>query len=187
MVATAVLLVRRLRRATPTHRRVLVPLFSYGIAAVLFIALSGNVLVRLLEMPAVLVAVLQLVAIAGIPVAFVLGILLGSFARTGQLEELGTWLGAAGGERPALTSALAATLGDPSLEVTFWCRNVRRSSTPTGCRWLSRRPVPSGRTSRSTSRASPSRRSRSVRRSSTSRMPFDPRVRSWRSRSNGNA
>lgn len=120
MVATAVLLVRRLARATPTHRRVLIPLFSYGIAAVLFIALSGNVLVRLLHVPGAMVAVLQLVVVAGIPIAFVLGILLGSFARTGQLEELGTWLGVAGGERPALTAALAATLGDPSLEVVFW-------------------------------------------------------------------
>ncbi len=120
MVATAILLVRRLRRSSIGHRRVLVPLFSYGIAAVLFIALSGNVLVRLLHVAPAIVAVLQLVAVAGIPIAFTLGILLGSFARTGQLEELGTWLGVAGGERPALTAALSRTLGDPSLEVSFW-------------------------------------------------------------------
>ena len=120
MVATAVLLVRRLMRADRTHRRVLIPLFSYGIAAVLFIAFSGNLFVRALHMPAALAGVLELVAVGGIPIAFVLGILLGSFARTGQIEELGTWLGVAGGERGALTAALSRTLGDPSLEVSFW-------------------------------------------------------------------
>lgn len=120
MLATAILLVRRLLRADHTHRKVLIPLFTYGIAAVVFIAFSGNLLVRVLQVPVAVVAVLQLIVVGCIPIAFVLGILLGSFARTGQLEELGTWLGVAGGERPALTTALAGTFGDPSLEVSFW-------------------------------------------------------------------
>jgi hypothetical protein len=44
----------------------------------------------------------------------------GGFARTADVEELGVWLGTADGARPALRDALAATLGDPSLELLFW-------------------------------------------------------------------
>jgi signal transduction histidine kinase len=121
MVAAAVVLVRRLVAASPPHRRVLIPLFSYGIVTVLFLAGVHDLLTAVFDVPVLVVAVIQIVVVGCIPIAFVLGILLGGFARTGQLEELGTWLGVAGaGERPALTMALAQTLGDPSLEVSFW-------------------------------------------------------------------
>jgi signal transduction histidine kinase len=68
----------------------------------------------------VTVFVLQIVAAAGIPVAFTLGVLRGGFARTGEIEELGVWLGAGDGGRPHLRDALARALGDYSLELLFW-------------------------------------------------------------------
>jgi signal transduction histidine kinase len=120
LVATAIVLARRLRASSPAHRRVLAPLFAYGILAVLVLALSANVLGRVLQVQATAVAVLQLVVVAGIPVAFMLGIFSGGFARTGQIEELGSWLGASGDDRTTLTAALASTLGDPTLEIAYW-------------------------------------------------------------------
>ncbi|MGE3659840.1 MAG: sensor histidine kinase [Pseudonocardia sp.] len=44
----------------------------------------------------------------------------GGFARTGEIGELGAWLGTGDGGRPHLREALGTTLGDPSLELLFW-------------------------------------------------------------------
>jgi signal transduction histidine kinase len=120
MLLTAAVLARRLAGAAPEQRRTLLPLYGYGIVTVLFIPLSTRVLAPAFGWSSIVVGGAQLVALGLIPVAFALAVLRGGFARTGELEELGTWLGASGGERPALTAALARTLGDPSLEVWFW-------------------------------------------------------------------
>lgn len=120
MVVTAVVLWRRLVVASRDQRRVLLPVYGYGIVTVLFIPLSTRLLAPAFGWNTEVVGCLQLIVLALVPIAFALGILRGGFARTGELEELGTWLGTSGGERPALTSALSGTLGDPSLEVWFW-------------------------------------------------------------------
>jgi signal transduction histidine kinase len=57
---------------------------------------------------------------AGLPIVFAFGVLSGRFARTGEIEELGAWLGAADGSRTALADALSGTLGDPTLQLAFW-------------------------------------------------------------------
>ncbi|SDB79855.1 Signal transduction histidine kinase [Raineyella antarctica] len=120
MLATAVVLLRRLVRADHPRRKVLAPLFAYGVLAVLFIPLGSLVLGPVFGIPPAIRAGLQLLVLGGIPVAFAYGTLRGGFARTGELEELGTWLGASDGTRPALAQALARTLGDPSLTLSFW-------------------------------------------------------------------
>lgn len=120
VLATVVLLVHRLRAADSGQRRVLGPLYAYGIVAVLFVPVSANVVAPLLGLDPVAIAVGQLTVLAAVPVAFALGVLRGGFARTGEVEELGAWLGAERGARPALAEALAETLGDPSLELAFW-------------------------------------------------------------------
>ena len=51
-----------------------------------------------------------------VPVAFVTGVLLGGFARTGELDELAEWLGNRG-PRPDIQYAVARTLGDPSVRL----------------------------------------------------------------------
>jgi signal transduction histidine kinase len=117
LLVTAVLLVGRLRRATPAQRRVLVPLYAYGVLVVPVIPALANLGGAL--PPDVGVAV-QLVLLAGVPVAFALAVLRGGFARTGEIEELGVWLGTSGDARPELASALARTLGDRSLRLLFW-------------------------------------------------------------------
>jgi signal transduction histidine kinase len=116
MVVTTVILAKRLRRAARAQRRVLAPLSVYGIAAVLYVPLVPH-------MPGVfpegeIGLAVQLGVLAGIPVAFAVGLLGGGFARTGELRELAAWIGT-DHARPALADALADALGDPSLELQF--------------------------------------------------------------------
>jgi signal transduction histidine kinase len=117
---TAAVLVGRLRAATSAQRRVLLPLYAYGVVAVLFVPLTAIAVGPLLDWTAITTFVVQVVLLALIPVAFGLSILRGGFARTAEVEALGAWLGADEGGRPALRDALASTLGDPSLELAFW-------------------------------------------------------------------
>ncbi|SDS94669.1 sensor histidine kinase [Microterricola viridarii] len=119
-VATAAILLVRLRRATRSERRVLAPLYGYGVFAIVVILFSTRFFGAVLGWDGIAVAVLQLSVLAGVPIAFALAVLRGGVARTGELEELGAWLGAAGDEKPAIAVALARTLGDPSIEVWFW-------------------------------------------------------------------
>ncbi len=63
---------------------------------------------------------LQLALLAGIPIAFVLGVLYGAFAKTGEVEDLSEWLSSSDGTRGSLEAALARALGDPTLRLTYW-------------------------------------------------------------------
>ncbi|WP_160075264.1 sensor histidine kinase [Pseudoclavibacter sp. 8L] len=142
MGVTAALLIRRLRSADPKNLRVLLPLYLYGILAVLSIPLSANVL-RLLGAPGEVIGSIQLVVIAGIPIAFLLGVLIGGYAQTVEAEVLSAWLSLAGSARTVVGAALARSLGDDSLRVAYWAENrqvfvdeagldveVRAQSTP---------------------------------------------------------
>ncbi|MBS1699692.1 MAG: ATPase, partial [Actinobacteria bacterium] len=119
MVLTAIVLARRLVVADPEHRRVLGPLFGYGIVAVLLLAFAPTI-VRVLQWDPMIGGVTQLFVSAAVPVAFLLGVLLGGFRRTGELEPLSAWLGITGAGGPAVARALARTLGDDSLRVVYW-------------------------------------------------------------------
>ena len=119
IVVTAVILARRLRDTGPRQRYVLAPLYVYAIAALLWVPASRD-LESLAVWDPLTRGTVQLVALAGIPVAFAAVMLLGGFARMGEIEELGAWLGADEHARPELRDALATALGDPSLELAFW-------------------------------------------------------------------
>ncbi|MBS1904986.1 MAG: sensor histidine kinase [Actinobacteria bacterium] len=119
-LATVVVLASRLRRSDAVHRRVLIPLFGYGIFAVLFGPFGPMLLTALTGMAPDQGVIVQLLVYMGIPIAFALSVLRGGFARSGELQELGTWLGGSDGTHPELRSALARTLGDDSLRVLFW-------------------------------------------------------------------
>jgi signal transduction histidine kinase len=119
IVVTAVILARRLRDTAPRQRYVLAPLYVYAIAALLWVPASRD-LESLAVWDPITRSTAQLAALAGIPVAFAAVILLGGFARMGEIEELGVWLGADEHARPELRDALATELGDPSLELAFW-------------------------------------------------------------------
>lgn len=124
MVATAIILVIRVRQAGASQKRVLIPVYAYGAIAVIFLK-AGGTLGDLGLLPSEQVGGLQLIVLGGIPCAFLLGMLRGGFARTGELDELGTWLGSSSDVRPSLQSALASTLGDPSLALYFWASETK--------------------------------------------------------------
>lgn len=135
MVVTAVLLVRRLRAATRSQRRVLAPLYAYSIAAILLVPLSAIVVAPVLGWSPVLLNVVQVSGLALVPIAFGWSLLRGGFARSAQLEELGAWLGVEERGHAALRGALADTLGDPSLQLDFWLPGrgyVDADGRPTG-------------------------------------------------------
>ncbi|MGH2938867.1 MAG: sensor histidine kinase [Solirubrobacterales bacterium] len=123
-VATATILWQRWRRVAPEGRRAVAPILAYGIFAVLYVSVSGRLYVGI-GVPdswAPWVLFSQIVAVAIIPVAFLATMLSGGFGRTLAIDELGARIepgeGDSGGD--SMRTALAATLGDPSVEVALW-------------------------------------------------------------------
>ncbi|MEJ1153980.1 sensor histidine kinase [Microbacterium marmarense] len=113
MGATSLMLALRVRAADPAHRRVLLPLFSYGMFVVLGVPFA-SLLFDAFAPPTR--EVVQLVLLMGLPVAFVFGMLRGGFTHTGELTDLGAWLSvdvATG----SLQDALALTLGDDTVRL----------------------------------------------------------------------
>ncbi len=107
---TLVLLARRLREATPVQRRLLTPVYLWGLLCACGIPISA----QLLD-PSEALTVAQVgVIITGVPIAFALGTHLGAFPRTAALEELGRWLST--GDR-GVVAAVTGALGDPSVEL----------------------------------------------------------------------
>lgn len=123
-ILTAALLLRRLRAADGAHRRVLIPLFAYGVFAIILTRASGYLLRGVLGVDAMVAFYIQVAVLSGVPVAFGLGMLRGGFARVGEIEELGTWLGSVPTTRDSLATALARTLGDPTLSLAFWAETT---------------------------------------------------------------
>lgn len=113
----AAVLVRRLVTADRGRRRALAPVYAYGAVAVVGVAVL-SALTRYVGVDPIVVPLLQLLVQAGVPIAVTAAMLRGGFARTGELEELATWLA-----RPTregdLRGALARALGDPTLTLAF--------------------------------------------------------------------
>jgi hypothetical protein len=122
---TVWLLVRRLREYDVAQRRVLAPLFGYGVVAVLAIPISANVVRPLLGLGEEAMVALQVAALAGVPVGFLLVVLRGGFARTGELSAFVTSV-ASSGSRRNLEDAVASTLGDPSATLLHWSPGTGR-------------------------------------------------------------
>lgn len=118
-LAAVVILSGRLARAERIHRRMLVPLLAYSIFAVLFTPVR-SILRTLVPIDSTWADLVQFVVLAGVPVAFVFGLVRGGFPRSGGLEELGAWLGEASMTRDGLADVLSRALGDPSLELYAW-------------------------------------------------------------------
>lgn len=119
VLATAALLIERMRRARPEQRRVLVPLSVYGIFALLVVPVSSALEHSVFDGDPVQRTILQLVSLGLVPIVFVVAASRGGFDRTSDLAELGVWLGSDEAGRPELRTALATTLGDPSVQVLF--------------------------------------------------------------------
>lgn len=126
IVTSVGVVARRLLRADRDQRRALAAACGYGAATILFLSVSA-IVARLTGVSGLALFQAQMVAVAGFPVVFVAVLWRGAFARSGGVEELGARLGTADGGRPALRDALAATLGDPTVDLLWW--------TPPG-RWV---------------------------------------------------
>ena len=118
VTVAVVILASRMRRATRRQRQVLGPLYLYGIAALLFIPFAGTVL-PLWHFPPGAIGALQVAVLTGVPVAFAVAILLGGFARTSEIQELGAWLGGTVAAQLTLTEAVARALGDESVRLAY--------------------------------------------------------------------
>jgi signal transduction histidine kinase len=119
-LATAVILWRRWRRIAPESRRRVAPILAYGIVAVIYVSISGRLYVGI-GVPdswAQWALLSQIVAVAIVPVAFGFTILSGGFGRTLAIDELAARIEP--GEGESMAAALAATLGDPSVELALW-------------------------------------------------------------------
>ena len=125
VAVTIWLLVRRLRVATRPQRRVLGILYGYGVIGLITTPLVPTVLVPAVGLSTDLAGDVQVGLLAIAPVAFVVATFRGGFARTGELAELGAWLGMATTGRPPLASALARVLGDQSVQLLYWVPDRR--------------------------------------------------------------
>ncbi len=119
VIVTSVVLLRRLLQATPARRRVLAPLYGFGSFAIVGVSASVKLLKPYFDLDPLVVVEVQIGVLAGVPIAFVAGMLRGGFARTAELAELGSWLGGPELTRGGLDAALARTLGDPSVSLIY--------------------------------------------------------------------
>jgi signal transduction histidine kinase len=122
-VATILLVVRRWRDASPSRRLAIAPVLVTGAIAFALIVpwvLNDALGEPLAELPDVAVQL----ALAAVPVAFVVGLLRTRLAR-GAVADLVVELG--GPVAPGtLRAALARALRDPSLDVAYWLADGER-------------------------------------------------------------
>jgi signal transduction histidine kinase len=130
--ALVVVVVRRLQVARPTNRRVLLPVYVYGVVAVGAIVVTPTIEEYLVAFNAEHLAIVQYSLATGFPFAFAIGLLFG-FARSGEVEELASRL-SDDVDRERLVVAIADALGDPSAELRFWMdgRYVDHGGQPVG-------------------------------------------------------
>jgi len=121
LVATVVVLAQRLAEATPAHRRVLVPLYAYGIVAAPLTSVAAWVYS---SSEPVLKFQVQVALLAGVPVALLVAMLVGGFERTGAVGGLSTWLSAPWPDHAALVRGLAGTIGDRDVRLFYWAAAV---------------------------------------------------------------
>lgn len=119
VLAAAVLVAVRAVRSDPLERRQLGPMVWYRVLLPVVIAV-GALAGRVGEPSWVagLVA-LQFLGLLGLPVVFLVGLLLGSFGRAGEVDELVIRIGATTPQPGELTDAVASALGDPEALVVY--------------------------------------------------------------------
>ncbi|GAB3759258.1 sensor histidine kinase [Microlunatus parietis] len=120
LLLAALLIGQRAMRSDRVERRLLGPVVWYRIASLLIIG-AAAVIVRLPVGPELMLITpqLQLAAILGLPLVFLIGLLFGSFGRAGEVDEMVARIGAAAPSTAQLTAAVADALGDAGAVVVF--------------------------------------------------------------------
>jgi signal transduction histidine kinase len=126
LVAVAISLIRRWRRATRPERRQYAPVYAAGVA--LMIAVIGQLALQTAGSDggaSDVVFIISVIPLALVPYLFLASFVLTRVAQGGAVSDLMTRLGDAplpGGLRDALADALE----DPSLELVYWLPEGRR-------------------------------------------------------------
>jgi signal transduction histidine kinase len=118
LVAAGILVVR-LRRAGG-RRWAIAPLYLYGVFAAVGVPVLPELIAPVAGLSATAIRDVQVLLLIGVPVAFTAAMLFGGFARAGEIQELGVWLGSTAGSRASLQQALASALGDESVRLAYW-------------------------------------------------------------------
>jgi signal transduction histidine kinase len=128
LIAVAVVVIRRRRAAQGAERDALAPMIWAGAAvfAVVAFQLAANIAGG--QGVAQILFFVSLLAVAGVPYGFLAGLLRSRISRAAAVSELVERLGSAPGGERELRDALAETLGDPTLALTYWL--------PDGERWV---------------------------------------------------
>lgn len=122
IVATVLLVGRRLRSYARAERRLLAALLSFAVLAVVITA-SGKSVMLDLGLGVVGIAEVQLTAAALVPLGFLLVVLRGGFARPAELRAFTRVVTSPAGTiqaRRELDRAVSAALGDPSAQLLRW-------------------------------------------------------------------
>jgi signal transduction histidine kinase len=125
--AVLFILVRRWRRATPSQRRLLVPVYSAGVAVtivligVVVVQTSGSLNTEALD--AVVLA--TLIPFGLVPYMFLATLVRARMIQTGAVGELIARMGEAP-RRGQLREELARALDDPSIDLVYWLPDDER-------------------------------------------------------------
>jgi signal transduction histidine kinase len=130
LAITVVLLVLKVRRASPATRRAVAPVLLLSAIAVLSIIAGGVVDATGGDMEDTFIAPISGLAFVAIPIAFLVGLLRIRLQRS-RVADLVVELGSA--TRPQeVRDAIARALADPSLELAFWLPEEERYVDPAG-------------------------------------------------------
>jgi signal transduction histidine kinase len=116
-VVTIWLLARRHHAADDRQRRVLGPLYCYGMFAFLFVAIVASPLALLIGDWDVGLA--QEVLLAGIPLAFAIAVARGGFSTMTGVDQTSAWLAMRADGIGGLDAVLASSLGDPTAHLAI--------------------------------------------------------------------
>jgi signal transduction histidine kinase len=130
LAITVVLLVRKVRRASPATRRAVAPVLLLSAIAVLSIIAGGVVDATGGDMEDTVIGPISGLAFVSIPIAFLVGLLRIRLKRS-RVADLVVELGSAA--RPQeVRDAIARVLADTSLELAFWLPAEERHVDPAG-------------------------------------------------------
>jgi signal transduction histidine kinase len=126
VAAMLVVLVRRWRRATPSQRRFLVPVYSAGVAvAILLIVLVVLQAGGLDDSATEAIWIAAMVPLSLVPYLFLGTLIRARMIQGGAVGELMARLSETP-RRGELRNALARALGDPSIELVYWLPDDER-------------------------------------------------------------
>jgi signal transduction histidine kinase len=120
LAIAAVLAVRKHHAASEVQRRQRAPMLFTALGVLVLVALAELLVLAGADRAADVFEVAALVGFAGLPYAFLAGLVRSRYSRAGAVGELIERLNAGESGGGSLRGALADALGDPSLQLLYW-------------------------------------------------------------------